>query len=342
MKALVKTGENKAEVREVEKPCDKTVVKTLRVGIDGTDQEVLEEDSSIYPQNSNRMIIGHEAVGRVESSEDMEKGTLVAPTVRRALDSCPARFDQRPDLCAPGQYVERGIYRAHGYCSNYFADDAKHLVPVPEELESIGVLLEPTSIVVKAVDRALKAQERQGSGPETAVVLGAGSIGLLACMILKEKGCKVKAVDVVNRDHEKVRLLEQVGAEYVDNRDTKIEELEAPDLVLESSGVSEQVFTGLKALAPNGALVSVGLPHDIDSTQELETGKIHQELVLKNKALLGSVNSSRQHFKKAVDHLNSLKKSYPVGQMLDTRVSLENWEEAFDPAVKGEIVFEKD
>lgn len=340
MKALVKTGENEAEVKDVEKPGDKTVVKTLRVGIDGTDREVLEDDGSIMPPGDDHMIMGHEAIGQVEKSGEMEEGTLVVPTVRRASDTCPPRFKDRADFCAPGNYVERGIYRSHGFCSEYFAEDAEHLVPVPKELEELGVLVEPTSIIVKALDQAMKAQERLDFEPQRALVLGSGSIGLLGSMVLKRKGCEVQTVDIVDRDHRKVELLEEIGAGYVDNREKDLEELESPDLILESSGVSEQIFKGLKLLNPNGALVSVGLPRDIETSEEIDIGRIHQEMVLKNKLFIGSVNSSVPHFEEAIDHLQYLKENHPIEKMLDTNTDLENWEKAFKPDIKGEILFE--
>lgn len=342
MRALVKKGEGEAEIREIEKPEDQAVVKTLKVGIDGTDREVLENDEEIFPPGSDHMIMGHEAMGRVVEAENMEEGQLVVPTVRRPSDTCPPKFSDRPDFCAPGHYVERGIYQAHGYCSEYFAEKEEYLVPIPEELEDIGVLVEPTSIVVKALDEAFKAQERLDFMPQRALVLGAGSIGLLTCMILRRRGMEVTAVDVVDRDHPKVEILEEIGASYVDNRETDISDLESFDLVLEGSGVTSQIFEAVKKLNPNGAIVSVGLPRDEDSKLEIEAGKFHQELVLENKMILGSVNSSVPHFHEAIDHLQYFQENYPVERILDVHVSLDDWEEAFEPTIKGEIVFDKE
>lgn len=340
MKALVKTGKDSAKICEIENPEDQTVVKTLRVGIDGTDREVLKDSNEIMPPDSDHMIMGHEAMGRVIQSDTFEKGQLVVPTVRRPSDSCPVKFDDRPDFCAPGSYVERGIFHAHGYCSEMFAEKDEYLVPIPENLESLGVLVEPTSIVVKALDEALKAQERLEFKPETALVLGSGSIGLLASMILRRKGLEVKTVDIVDDGHPKVDILNQIGAEYVDNRETEIGQLENFDLILESSGVTSQIFEAVRILNPNGALVSVGLPRDQDSKIEIEAGKIHQELVLENKMVLGSVNSSVPHFHEAIEHLEFFQENYPIQEILDTQASIQNWEKAFNPEIKGQIVFE--
>ncbi len=339
MKALLKTGKDKAEVREIEKPGDKTVVKTLRVGIDGTDREVLESGMEVAP--GENMILGHEALGRVENSSEIEEGTLVVPTVRRSSDTCPPRFRDRADFCAPGSYVERGIYRAHGYCSEYFAEDAKHLVPVPEENEEFGVLVEPTSIVVKALDQAFRAQERLDYQPSSALILGAGAIGLLASMVLRRKGIEVTAVDIVDTGHPKTMILEEIGAEYVENREKALDELGSFDLILESSGVSKQLFDSIPLLDARGALVSVGLPRDREETAKIEIGRIHEEMVLKNKIFVGSVNSSRPHFEEAADHIQFFRENFPVEQMLDVQVSLEDWEKAFDPDIKGEIIFEQ-
>lgn len=338
MRALVKTGEGTAEVTDVPKPEDKTVVKTLRVGIDGTDREVMESGPEIMPDDN--MIMGHEALGRVEFSEELEKGTLVVPTVRRSSDTCPSRFQERADFCAPGSYVERGIYHAHGYCSEYFSEDAENLVQVPEEIEELGVLVEPTSIVVKALDQAFKAQQRLDYKPSDALILGAGTIGLLASMMLRRKGLEVTAVDVVDQDHPKTNILEEIGAEYVDNREKELSELESFDLVLEGSGVSSQLFEAIKLLDARGALVSVGLPRNQEETREIDIGRIHQEMVLKNKIFLGSVNSSRPHFEEAINHIQYFRGNFPVEKILDKKVALQNWESAFEPDIKGEIVFD--
>lgn len=340
MKALVKTGKGEAEVREIERPDDGTLVETLRVGIDGTDREVMEESSNVMPDDY--MVMGHEAVGRVVESRKFEEGQLVVPQVRRPTCGCVNLQEGRPDFCPPGHYVERGIEGAHGYCSKYFAErDPDYLVPVPGRLEELGVLVEPTSIVEKAVDQVERAQERLVYEPEKALVLGAGSIGLLASMLFRMKGLEVRAVDVVERGHPKAGILDDIGAEYVDNRETDISELEQPDLVLEASGVSKQIFDAIELLAPNGALVSVGLPRDSQASHEIETGKVHGEMVLKNKLYLGSVNSALRHFEEAIGHLDYFRQNFPVERILDLQASLDNWERAFGkPDIKGEIVFD--
>ncbi len=341
MKALVATGNREAEVRDIEPPETGTVVKTLRVGIDGTDREVLEEAEQRFPDGQDQIVMGHEAVGRVVESDTFEEGQLVVPTVRRPTCNCRHARNGRPDFCPVDHYVERGVKEAHGYAAEYFAEEEEQfLVPIPDELEEIGVLVEPTSIVVKAVEEVEKAQARLDYEPENALVMGAGAIGLLASMLLRQKGLDVKALDIVDQDHPKVEILESIGAEYVDNRETDIAELEEFDFILEASGVSEQIFAGLERLDENGALVSVGLPMNDDATAEVPAGKLHEELVLRNKLLMGSVNSSVPHFEKAVEHLQYFRENFPVEKILDVSTTIDSWEDAFEkPHVKGEIVF---
>ncbi len=342
MKALVASGNGKASVEDIEKPVEGTLVKTLRVGIDGTDREVLEEAEERFPDGEDSIVMGHEVVGRVVESEMLEEGALVVPTVRRPTCNCQHALNGRPDFCPVDHYVERGVSGAHGFCAEFFAEEnPDYLVPIPEELEEIGVLVEPTSIVDKAVTEVFKVQQRMEWYPENALVLGAGSIGLLGSMLLRKKGLEVTAVDVVDRGHPKTDILDSIGAGYVDNRETGIDELAEFDIILESSGVSEQVFKGMGALDENGVLVSLGLPMDESVTAEVPVAKLHEELVLRNKTVIGSVNSSVPHFEHAIGHLQYFQENFAVERILDLQVGLEDWEDAFDePDIKGEIVLE--
>ncbi len=342
MKALVAEGTGKASVEDIEKPVEGTIVRTLRVGIDGTDREVLEEAEERFPDGEDSIVMGHEVMGRVVESDTLEEGTLVVPTVRRPTCNCRHALNGRPDFCPVGHYVERGVTGAHGFCAEFFAEDnPDYLVPIPNRLEQIGVLVEPTSIVDKAVTEAFKVQQRMEWSPENALVLGAGSIGLLGSMLLRKRGLEVTAIDIVNRDHPKARILDDIGAEYVDNRETDIDELGEFDIIMESSGVSEQVFRGMGALDENGILVSLGLPLEESATAEVPVAKLHEELVLRNKTVIGSVNSSVPHFEHAIDHLQYFQNNFPVEDILDLQAGLENWERTFEgPEIKGEIVFE--
>ena len=64
----------------------------------------------------------------------------------------------RSDMCQTGKYRERGIKGLDGYQTEFVVDKEQYVVRVPAELEAVGVLMEPLSIVEKAIDEALRLQ----------------------------------------------------------------------------------------------------------------------------------------------------------------------------------------
>jgi len=88
------------------------LVEGLLAGICGTDLEVLSGHGQ-PPAGRDRLIIGHESLGRVlQAPPDapVRPGDLVVGVVRRPDPvPCPACAAGRSDFCANGRYTERGI-----------------------------------------------------------------------------------------------------------------------------------------------------------------------------------------------------------------------------------------
>ena len=177
------------------------LVKVVRVGICGTDMEIKQAEYGTAPTGSDHLIIGHEALGRVAEVgplvRDFAVGDYVVASVRRP---CPHRHC-RPcrsgisDMCVTGDYKERGINSLHGYLAEFYSEDEQRLTRIPPELEPVGVLLEPLSIVEKAIRQTFKIQERLPWTVERAFVLGAGAIGLLGAMLLRLQGIQTYVLD---------------------------------------------------------------------------------------------------------------------------------------------------
>ena len=197
MQAIAVTPRKPGSARALELPQPQATpglvrVSVLEVGIDGTDTEIDKGEYGDAPKGQDVLVIGHEALGRVdavgEGVSGFAVGDLVVATVRRP-DGCPNCKAGESDMCLWGDYTERGIKGAHGYMAQYYADSPDFMVKIPEALRSFAVLLEPLSIVEKAIFQAWKIQERLVWQPKKAVVLGAGPIGLLATIL----GCPVGA-----------------------------------------------------------------------------------------------------------------------------------------------------
>jgi len=230
MKAIVAEPPKRNSVRLVEIPKPhlgkgQVLLKTLCVGIDGTDKEINEGIYGTPPKGFRYLVLGHEALARVEEIGDQvegfSEGDLVVPTVRRPCEeNCLNCRADEPDMCLTGNYFEHGIYRLHGFASEYAMSDARFLVKIPAELEDLAVLLEPLSIVEKAVAQSFKIQERMMWKPKRAFVVGAGALGLLATMILRLRNLEVYTAATRKRESLKAKIVRNVRGIYVNVRDS--------------------------------------------------------------------------------------------------------------------------
>ncbi len=311
---------------------DDVVVKVIRVGVCGTDREIIHGLLGTPPDGSDELVIGHEVLGRViatgDSVTDMEVGDLVSATVRRP-DGCPACRAGQPDMCLWQQYSEHGITGLHGFMTEYFVEDRSYLVPVPHSLEHVGVLIEPLTVVEKAVRQADLIQERMAWwNAETAVVLGAGPIGMLGTLLLRSRGVHVTTVAPTPRPNPAANIIEACGASYVS---TEVESLPALhgrlaniDLILESSGASILAFEAMAMLGNNGVLVLLSITGG-NGAAKVPTDQVNTSIVAGNKTVVGSVNAGMEDFANAVDHLGRFESLWPglLDQMFTERITVD-------------------
>ena len=323
------------------------LVRTLRVGVDGTDHEVIAGNHGGSPPGEDYLILGHEAVGVVEDPTDtaFERGDIVVPTVRRPPASGSNEYFDRgeADMAPPEETVERGIDGAHGFMSEYFTSPAEYLVSLPTELAEWGFLVEPVSISEKALELAAASRSSFDWSPETALVLGNGSLGLLTVAMLVEE-CDVYCLGRRDPSHPTVEMLSQLGATYVDSRETPVPEVpatyEPADLVYEATGHAKHAFECIDALAPAGVAALLGVPDDWEFT--VDGGRLHKELVMENKALVGSVNSGPRHFEAAIERLSSFP-AWFLDEFVTTVAPVDEFHEAFtedETTIKTAVAFD--
>src|SRR5919201_1172225 len=237
------------EIRAVEAREGEVLVRTLEVGVCGTDREISEGLFGIAPADEPLLVLGHEALAVVErDGYGFTRGQLVTATVRRSCGHCIACAEDSPDSCLSGDYSERGITRLHGYARELVAEDPEQLVVIPASLGRLGVLAEPTSICERALRHARTIGGRHPWQLQRALVLGAGAIGLLMTYLLRLANVDVCTVSLEPANE----LVEQSGALYASAHDTELFELGTFDLVVEAAGNAQLMAATLGQLNRSG------------------------------------------------------------------------------------------
>src|SRR5512146_3257171 len=202
------------------------LVKVLRVGVDGTDKEINAAEYGAAPPGYDFLVIGHEGFGQVEAVgpnvTEVKPGDYVVATVRRPGKSIYDLIGTN-DMTTDDTYYERGINLRHGYLTEHYVDDVEFIVKVPKGLKNVGVLLEPFTVVEKGIAQAYEIQRRMRVWrPRKAAVMGAGTIGLLATMVLRLKGLDVTTFARTEKPNLNAKLIEALGARYVTTGQTPI------------------------------------------------------------------------------------------------------------------------
>jgi threonine dehydrogenase-like Zn-dependent dehydrogenase len=314
------------------------LVKVLRVGVDGTDKEINEARYGKAPEGANFLITGHENFGQVVEvgpnvPYTIRPGTYIVATVRRPGHSL---YDQigLQDMTTDDVYYERGINLLHGYLTEYYVEDATYLVPLPDSLRDVAVLLEPLTISEKGLNQTFEIQRRlKVWQPRRAAVVGAGSVGLLAALAMRLRGLEVTCYSRRLAPYLNSDLIGELGGHYVSAQQATLAEASARygpfDIMLEATGYSPLVFEAAEVLAKNGVLILASVTGG-NTQATVNVDKINQGFVLGNKVMVGTVNASHTDFVSGGNDLVLAEALFPgwLNKLLTTRVSgLENYAE---------------
>jgi threonine dehydrogenase-like Zn-dependent dehydrogenase len=334
--AVIPGKADSLNLREVRRPVVGDVpdgrgvlVDVIRVGACGTDREIVDALFGTAPAGDDFLVIGHENLGRVtEVGENvpgwLRPGALVVATVRRPGTSIYDTIGLQ-DMTTD-EARERGINRLHGYLAEAYVDDVAFLVPLPDSLEAVGVLLEPLSIAEKGIRQAFEIQRRMRVWhPTRAAVLGAGPVGLLTALALRLRGLDVAVYSRRPAPYCNSELLGAIGARYLSSADHSLDDLAATagplDLIVDASSFSPLALGAARVLGKNGVLVLASVTGG-KGTAELPTDVINEGFVLNNKVMVGTVNAHRDDFVTGVEDLLRAEAFYPgwLGQLITTRV----------------------
>lgn len=320
------------------------LLRVLRVGICGTDRDIISGFYGESPAGSDYLILGHESLTRVEKVgpgvEGLKKGDLVVPTVRRSCpENCISCKNHQSDMCYTGHYFEHGIKGLHGFAAEFAKSDSTYIVKMPESLSELGVLLEPLTIVEKGLLQTYRLQEsRLIWKPERALVLGAGPVGILATALLRLKGLNVDTVATRSKDSIKATLVESTGANYVNSKESPLCSLDNKyDFVFELTGNPSVASEAQNLIRVNGIVCYLGIYREDQETQNV--GKTFTELVLGNKLHFGSVNANMSYFQSGARDLVKIRKKWPnlLSKMITRRAGPDDPQKIYSPESQEEI-----
>ncbi len=279
-------------------------------------------------------VLGHEGVGPVVAVGPSRDAGLVGRRVTWTLaDSCgvcrPCRDWALPQKCERlFKYGHAPLHDGAGFNGTY----ASHVVlragttifPLPE-----AVTNEMAASANCALATMVAATEPLAHGGETAVVQGAGLLGLFGCALLRDKGWR--RVVVVDTNSSRLELVQSFGGEPALNSARDHVAAGTVDAVIEATGHAAVIAEGVQLLHPGGHYQLVGLVHP-DSRLEL-TG---ETIIRKCLTIQGTHNYAPRHLGGAVEFLKNRGQSLPWDRLVSPPFALDSLEAALALARSGQ------
>lgn len=282
-------------------------IAVTQVGICGTDMEFYRgRRSAGYP-----FVLGHECAGRIDATgdgvSDWPLGTQVTVRPNFACGVCELCIEGKDNICPSG----RGLgVRIDGCMAEFIIAPARYVWPIPEGMDAqTAAMIEPAAVAERAVRRAGTIAGRR------VLILGAGTIGLLALQIAAIGGAEVSVADPIA---DRRRWGVDLGATHA--FDPTQGELggETFDLVIETAGVPGAAQAAVEHAKPGGWVVLTGIPMDATS---LET----KWIVWRELKLVGSFIYDATDFARASERIQSgelrarelVTDTYPLDRVAD-------------------------
>jgi len=278
------------------------LVETQAIGICGTDLEIINGDYGWAPAGQERLIIGHESLGRVAEAPPetgFAAGDLVVGIVRRPDPvPCPPCAAGDWDMCTNGRYTERGIKARHGFASERYRIHPEYLVAVEPALGVLGVLLEPATVVAKAWDHIEKIGARSTWAPENVLVT----------------------------EGRKPEMVRRLGASYFHSGDLAEAAGEA-DILIECTGFVQMMLEVGPQHVRHRVMCLTGVS-SAGAEFKVDPGLLNRNMVLQNSVLFGSVNANRRHYERAAEALAQADPRW-LADLITRRVPIDRWPDAY-------------
>lgn len=270
--------------REIPQPADNEVlVKLEYVGICGSDMHYYETgrigDYVVEPP----FVLGHEPGGVVvevgKNVTHLKVGDRVALEPGKTCGHCEYCREGKYNLCP--DVVFFATPPVDGVFQEYVAHEAALCFKLPENVDTLeGALIEPLAVGFHA------ANQGGAHAGQTAVVFGAGCIGLVSMMALKAEGVsRVYMVDIMQKRLDKAMELGATGVINSMNTDVQEEigrltEGKGVDLVIETAGMEVTTRQAILVTKKGATIVLVGYSKTGEMTLPLSLA-LDKELTFK-------------------------------------------------------------
>jgi len=316
MQALVYLPSYELELREVERPSpavDEVVVRVEAAGICGSDVQGV---SSRSPRRAPPLVMGHELCGEVVaaggSAGEQMVGTRVAVNPQIPCGDCRSCRSGRENVCTRRELI--GGTRGGGF-AELVAVPLRCVHPVSADLPAeVAVFCEPLATCVHALN--LVADRF----PDTAVVLGAGAIGILAAQLLRVAGARavvVSEVDAVRRRSAAALADAAVAPEELYDAVIELTAGRGASLSVDAVGSDGTRRESIRVLEPAGTAVWLGM-HEQDATIPAF------DLVVREQRVQGSFAYTNPEFADALGLLETglvqpvvSRRSFPLSESAD-------------------------
>jgi glucose 1-dehydrogenase len=169
---------------------------------------------------------------------------------------------------------------------------------------------------MKAEMQALAIQQRTlfSQQMRSALVMGAGPVGILAAMAYKSDGFETYVYSAEPSSSDRADLVRSFGAVYVSAQEMQFADMKRQfgtmDIIYEAVGITDVAFRSLEVLSPNGICMLTGIPAE-NQPSSLDMSRIMKELVLNNQLIVGTVNAGIDAYESAVTHLEQFMFLFP-------------------------------
>ncbi len=327
MKALVWTGKHNIEVQDIEAPsreAEEPIVKVKYTGICGSDLTII---AGMHPRAKTPLTLGHEFMGTVEwlpkqYKGNLEQGSRVAVNPLISCKVCSQCLKGKEHICENLKLI--GVERNPGAFAEYVSiPQIERLFLVPEQVsDEEAALIEPAAVAIHAVEHsAIKPYE-------SAVIFGAGPIGLLIAEVLTAYG--ITDFVVCEIDESRLRKAEECGFRTLDTKDGNIPERlkhsmkgRGADVVFEAAGVPATAELVISVAGIDARIIMV-------SIHKHPVSILFQQLSYKEQKIYGTRIYATDDFHKVL-HLLSEKK-IRLGKFISHVFDFKNVLSAFETA----------